>query len=152
MGRKIGVLLTDGFDAPLLAALRGGMKTEKAVLFVIAPKVGGVTDSAGALVEADGALSASASVFYDALVVLASESGAENLAKEAGAVDWVADAFAHLKVIGHSPEARPLLERAGVMTDAGVIPLPNRKAVATFIAAAKHGRIWDREPTLRSPG
>ena len=151
-GRKVGVLLTDGFDPALLAALRTSAKSEKAALFVIAPKVGGAKDKTGALVEADGALSASASVFYDAVVILASEAGAEKLAKEAGAVDWTANAFAHLKVIGHTPNAQPLLDRAGVKPDAGVIPVPNGKGIAAFIKAAKAGRIWDREPTLRSPG
>ncbi len=152
MGRKIGVLITEGFDPALLAALRSSAKSEKAALFIIAPKVGGVKDSSGALVEADGALSASASMFYDAVVILASEAGAQKLAKEAGALDWTANAFSHLKVIGHTAEAQPLLDRANVKPDKGVIPLLDRKDIATFIKVAKHGRIWDREPTLRSPG
>ena len=109
-------------------------------------------DSSGTLVAADGALSASASIFYDAVVILASGAGAQKLAKEAGAVEWTANAFAHLKVIGHTAEAQPLLDRAGVMPDAGIIPLTNAKSVGTFIKAAKHGRIWQREPTLHSPG
>jgi catalase len=151
-GRKIGVLLTDGFDPALLAALRSAAKNEKAALFVIAPKVGGAKDSKGVLVEAEGALSASASVFYDAVVILASKAGAEKLATEAGAVDWTANAFAHLKVIGHTAEAQPLIDRAGVKPDAGIISMVGSKGVASFIKAAKTGRIWDREPTLRSPG
>jgi catalase len=151
-GRKIGVLLTDGFDPALLTALRSSAKSEQAALFVIAPKIVGAKDNTGALVEADGALSASASVFYDTVVILASKAGAEKFAKEAGAVDWTSNAFAHLKVIGHTVEAQPLLDRAGVKPDAGVIPVANAKGIAAFIKVAKAGRIWDREPTLRSPG
>ena len=151
-GRKIGVLLTDGFDPALLTALQTSAESEKAALFLIAPKVGGATDSAGTLVEANGALSASASVFFDAVVILASEAGATDLATQAGAVDWAAAAFAHLKVIGHSAEAQPLLDRAGVKPGDGIVPLTNPKGVAGFIKAAKAGRIWDREPSLRRPG
>ncbi len=151
-GRKIGVLLTDGFDAALLDALRGSAKSEKASLFLIAPKVGGVTGSDRTHVEADGALSASASVFYDAVVILASEAGAKDLATQAGAIDWTANAFAHLKVIGHTAAAQVLLDRANVKPDAGIVPLKDRKTVGAFIKAAKHGRIWDREPSLRRPG
>ncbi len=151
-GRKIGVLLTDGFDGSLLAALRASAKTEKARLFLIAPKVGGVKDAGGAHVSADGALSASASVFYDAVVILASEAGAADLATQAGAIDWTANAFAHLKVIAHTPEAQPLLDRANVAVDEGIVPLTARKAITTFITTAKKGRIWDREPSLRRPG
>ncbi len=151
-GRKIGVLLTDGFDPALLAALRTGAKGERATLFVIAPKVGGAKDADGTLVEADGALSASPSIFFDAVAILASEAGAEDLVMQAGAIDWIANAFAHLKVIGHTASARVLLDRAGARADDGLIPLANRKSVGTFVARAKKGRIWDREPSLRRPG
>jgi len=42
-----------------------------------------------------------------------------------------------------------LLGRAGVKPEAGMVPLPNDKAVATFIATEQSGRIWDREPSMR---
>ena len=45
------------------------------------------------------------------------------LEREAAAIDWVRDAFGHLKVIGHTAGAAPLLERAGVEPDAGVVAL-----------------------------
>ncbi len=151
-GRKIGVLLTNGFDAALLTALRRSAKAEKAALFVIAPKVGGVDDADGVHIEADGALSASASVFYDAVVILASAAGAKDLATQAGAIDWTANAFAHLKVIGHTATAQPLLDAANVKPDAGVVPLTNAKSVGAFIKAARNGRMWNREPSLRRPG
>ena len=151
-GRKIGVLLTDGFDPALLAALRNSAKAEKAALFVVAPKVGGVTYSAGTLVAADGALSGSPSVFFDTVAILVSEAGAEDLATQAAAIDWTANAFAHLKVIAHTDSAQPLLDKANVVPDAGVIPLANARSVAAYIKSAKQGRIWDREPTLRRPG
>ena len=37
------------------------------------------------------------------------------------AVDWVRDAFGHLKAIGFTPEAQALLDKAGVEADAGVV-------------------------------
>ncbi len=151
-GRKIGVLITDGFDSSLLTALRSAAKTAKAALAVIAPKVGGAKDSSGVLVEADFPLSAAPSIFFDTAVILASEAGGKDLATQAGAVDWASDAFAHLKVLGHTAGAQPLLDRAGVKPDAGVVAFGNAKAVGTFIATAKKGRIWAREPNLRRPG
>ena len=69
------------------------------------------------------------------------------LLNEAAAVDFVRDAFGHLKTIGHSPEAAPLLEKAGVKGDNGVITLG--KDSGDFIAAVST-RQWDREPTLRT--
>ncbi len=151
-GRKIGVLLSDGFPAGLLADLRKSAKAEKAVLVVVAPKVGGAIDSEGNLVEADFPLSSAPSIFFDAVVVLLAEAGAKDLATQAAAVDWVSDAFAHLKVIAHTPGSQPLLDQAGVKKDEGLISLAEGKPVRPFITTAKTGRIWQREPTLRRPG
>ena len=66
--------------------------------------------------------------------------------KEGAAVDFVKDAFGHLKAIGHTPEAQPLLDKAGVEPDAGVIDLA--KDVDGFLAPART-RQWDREPKVR---
>jgi catalase len=144
-GRKIGVLLSDGFDAALLAALRAGAKAEKATLSVVAPKVGGVKDSAGNSLEADGALTGSPSVFFDAVVLLSSESGVQSLLPQPATIDWLANAFNHLKVIAFTPQSQPILDKANVVPDIGLIPLTNAKSVATFIKLAKRGRVWERE-------
>ena len=77
------------------------------------------------------------------------------LAKEAAAVDWLRDAFGHLKVIGHVAALRRCSQKASVEpdADAGVVALdPRSKGVAAFVNAARQHRIWEREPTLRSPG
>ena len=62
------------------------------------------------------------------------------------------NAFAHLKVLGHTSGAQVLLDRAGFKPDAGLIALPDEKSVGTLIKAAKEGRIWAREPSVRRPG
>ena len=151
-GRKIGVLITDGFDPALLAALQKAAAKEKAAIMVVAPKVGGATDAAGNLTEADAPISGAPSVIFDTVAILASAEGAQDLATQAGALDWVSNAFAHLKIIAHTADAQPLLDAAGVKADEGVIALPNDKAVKRYIEAAKNGRLWQREPTLRRPG
>jgi catalase len=151
-GRKMGVLIMDGFDSALLDALRANVKREKATVFVVAPKVGGATDAKGALVEADGALSGSPSIFFDAVAILASKEAATDLATQASAIDWVSNAFAHLKIIAHTAEAQPLLDAANVKSDEGIVALGTSKAIPTFLKVAKQHRIWPREPSLRRPG
>jgi catalase len=151
-GRKLGVLVTEGFDGKLLAALRTAAKAEKCALAVIAPKIAGATDHAGKLTPANAALSGAPSIFFDATALLCSSEGAAALSQEAAAVDWVRDAFGHLKIIGHSPEAKALLERAGIAPDQGVVELGEARSISEFIKQAKKGRIWEREPALRSPG
>jgi len=151
-GRKVAALVTDGVDDGVLDALRKAVEKEGALLAIVAPKIGGVTTAKGKTLPADQALSGAPSVLFDAVALLPSADGAALLAKEAAAVDWLRDAFGHLKAIGHVAAAAPLFEKAAVApdADAGVVAL--EKNAQKFIAAAKQHRIWEREPPLRSPG
>ena len=73
------------------------------------------------------------------------------LQTEAAAIDWIRDAFGHLKVIGVVGAATPLLAQAGIDADEGIVAIEGAKGIADFIDAAKNGRVWKREPTLRTP-
>lgn len=68
------------------------------------------------------------------------------LMKEGAAIDFAKDAFGHLKAIGYSPEAKPLLDKAGVEPDDGIVALG--KAKDAFLAPART-RQWAREPSVR---
>jgi catalase len=151
-GRKVGALITDGVDDGVLDALRSAVEKEGAVFAIVAPKIGGVNTAKGKRVAADHALSSGPSIFFDAVALLPSANGAGLLAREAAAIDWVRDAFGHLKVIGTVEAAGPILEKAAVEEDAGVIDLAGRGGVKIFIEAARRQRVWEREPTLRTPG
>jgi catalase len=118
----------------------------------VAPKIGGVKTAKGKRVAADHALSSGPSIFFDAVALVPSAKGAELLVREAAAIDWVRDAFGHLKVIGTVEAAGPILEKAAVEEDAGVVDLAGRGGVKIFIEAARRQRVWEREPTLRTPG
>jgi catalase len=151
-GRKAGILVTDGFDAALLAQLQAALIKQKAAVVIIAPKVGGAVGNDGVLLEADFSITTGPSFLFDTVVLLPSADGTAILVKEAAAVNWVRDAFAHLKVIGHVSDARPLLEASSVVADAGIVPISDKKSVGAFVQTAAKGRIWEREPTLRSIG
>ena len=151
-GRKVAALVTDGVDDAVLDALRKAVEKEGAQLAIVAPKIGGVTTAKGKKLPADQALSGAPSVMFDAVAALPSEEGASLLANEAAAIDWLRDAFGHLKVIGFVDAAAMMFAKAGIARDAdeGVVDLG--AGVAPFIKAAKQHRIWAREPTLRTPG
>jgi len=87
------------------------------------------------------------------LLVLSVGAGAV-LAKDAAAVDFVRDAFGHLKVIGFNGPSASLLDKAGLsgMFDEGVIKVEDTAGIQKYLSIAKQHRIWDREPKLRSPG
>ena len=73
-----------------------------------------------------------------------SDAGCAAMLREAAAVQWVMDAFGHLKGIGASAAAGPLLEKAGVVKDDGVTDLG-----AAFVKAAGV-RHFHREPGVRT--
>lgn len=150
-GRKLGILVTDGVDAALLNALVAAMTKEKATVEIIAPKVGGVTASDGSWVVAHQMIDGGPSVLYDAVAVLPSPEAVDELATEATARDFVADAFQHCKFIGHVEAAMPLLKKAGIADslDEGVIALETEKDIAGFIKELGKLRLWSREPGVK---
>ena len=145
-GRAVGILVTDGADGAVVDAVRAAAEADGATVKVVAPKIGGVTLKGGKTLKADGQLAGTPSVVFDAVALVLSEAGCAELLKESAAVDFAAFAFAHLKAIGHTPEAQPLLDKAGVAKDAGVIDLS--KGAAAWIKPART-RQWDREPKVR---
>jgi catalase len=85
-------------------------------------------------------------VLFDAVAVILSDKGAKTLSMEGAAIDFVRDAFAHLKAIVVDQGGQALLKAANVGQDAGVVDANDRTA---FIAAAKT-RQWDREKSVRT--
>ncbi|MET0626905.1 MAG: catalase, partial [Acidimicrobiia bacterium] len=145
-GRKVGALVTDGVDAALIAELQEALDAEGAKLEFVAPQVGGFVTGDDTLMEADQKLEGGPSVLFDAVVILASDEGSAALADNPAARDFIADAFAHCKFIGHVASAQPLLEAAGVAErmDDGFVDLDDDGAAA-FVTACRDLRFWDRE-------
>lgn len=142
-GRKVGILIADGTDAAALDAMLTAVEKAQATAVIVAPKIGGAKLSDGSVRKAHGQLAGTPSVIFDAVAVIVSPAAGAALAKEAAAVQFVQDAFGHLKAIGASDGAQPLLDRAGVEPDAGVTGTGK-----AFIAAAAK-RFFDREPAVR---
>jgi len=148
-GRKLGILVSDGVDAKILAALQKAVTKAGGVWEIVAPRISGVTADDDSLVEAKQAIEGGPSVLYDAVAILLSPEGAEELASVPAARQFVADAFAHCKFIAHNAAADPLLAKAGIAPDAdeGVVQLSAAKDVAAFLDALGALRYWDRKPT-----
>jgi catalase len=152
-GRTLAVMVTDGFDGKVLASLTVALKREGAKLKLVSPKIGPVKDASGARHEPTSTIEGGPSVLFDACVILPSQDGAQELLGMAAAINWIRDAFGHLKAIAYVEEAAPLLEKAAVEPDVdlGVIELDGKKGIDGFIAAAKKHRIWEREKLVKPP-
>ncbi|WP_309629679.1 catalase [Brevundimonas sp.] len=145
-GRAVGILVTDGADSSVIDAVKAAAEGQGATVKIVAPKIGGVTLKGGRKLKADGQLAGTPSVVFDAVALVLSEAGCAELLKESAAVDFAAFAFAHLKAIGFTAEAQPLLDKANVEPDDGVIDLSD--GVDGWLAPAAT-RQWDREPQVR---
>ncbi|MDF9797375.1 catalase [Catalinimonas alkaloidigena] len=151
-GRKIGVFLSDGADINIYKALKDEVEKEGAMLEVVAPMVGGVEASDGSWIKAKQKIDGGPSVLYDAVVILLSDEEVKTLQQESTARDFVADAFAHMKFIGYTSSAMPLLEKAGIAEnlDEGCISLDNPNVASDFILACRKIRFWDRESKVNA--
>ena len=145
--KVVGCLVSEGSDAKAVLALQKAVKAAGASLKIVAPKIGGATASDGTIIKADFQLAGGSSVLFDAVYLSLSKKGATTLSTEGAAVAWVHDAFVHLKVMGAPAAAKPLLDAAGVVKDAGIVIGDDHKA---YLNKASEGRIWDREPSVRS--
>jgi catalase len=145
-GRAIGILIADGSDGRIIKKIKKAATDAGASVKIIAPKVGGAKLADGSVLTVDGQLAGTPSVLFDAVAIILSEEGTTSLAKESAAIDFVRDAFGHLKAIAVDKGGQALLKIANVGKDAGVVDINNKGA---FIAAAKT-RQWDREKSVRT--
>ncbi|MGB3554145.1 MAG: catalase [Jannaschia sp.] len=144
-GRKLGLLLTDGVDGALIDALKDAVEAAGGTIEVIAPQVGGIVTAGGERIAADQKIDGAPSVLYDAIAILASANGAKELAGIHPAKTFVADAWAHAKVMAFSKDAAALLDAAGVTErDDGMYELSQSTAADDFVGACAKGRFWKR--------
>jgi len=145
-GRCVAVLVADGSDGAAVEKIRRAVAAAGSGLRIVAPRVGGARLADGTLLEADGQLAGTPSSGFDAVAVVLSGEGAALLARDAAAIDFVRDAFAHLKAVAVDGGGRALLQSANIAVDRGVVDAGDTTA---FIAAAKT-RQWGREALVRA--
>ncbi|HEY4330569.1 MAG TPA: catalase [Phycisphaerae bacterium] len=146
MGRAVGILVADGSNGTTIKKLKKAATDAGATVKIIAPKVGGATLADGSVLPVDGQLAGTPSVLFDAVAVVLSDARAKMLSKESAAIDFVRDAFGHLKAIAVDQGGAALLKAANIASDPGVIDAEDADG---FIAAAKT-RQWDREKSVRT--
>ncbi|MDO8962839.1 MAG: catalase HPII, partial [Methylophilus sp.] len=145
-GRSIGILISDGSDATTISTIKKAAIKAGASVKIVAPKIGEAKLNDGTLLKIDGQLAGTPSVIFDAIAIVLSSDSAKKLSTEAAAIDFIRDAFGHLKAIASDKGGDMLLNLANISVDAGVI---DTTSIDTFITAAKT-RQWDREKYVRA--
>lgn len=115
--RKIAILMADGYDAASFAAIKGAIEAQQAILMVIAPRRGeifaaGEEHKKGTGLMADHHLEGLRSTLFDAVMVVGGTESVATLVKSGRAVQWVREAFGHLKTIGACGEGVQLVKKA----------------------------------------
>ena len=144
-GRKLGILISEGFDGALFKSVTDALADEGARYEVVAADIGGAACSKGNHVKAQQAIAGGPSVLYDAVLVLVSNDGADYFATVPEAKDFISDAYAHKKFIGYTPEAQALFKAVGLdeVEDNGMINLEDKEA-DSFINTLRSLRFWQR--------
>ena len=146
MGRVIGILIAEGSDSVTVQSIQKAAMAAGADVKIVATKIGDTKLSDGSMLAVDGQLAGTPSVLFDAVAIILSGEGAKALLAENAAVDFVRDAFSHLKAIAADKGGQVLLKIANVVQDAGVLDTNDTDA---FISAAKT-RQWQREKRVRT--
>lgn len=131
----------------MVAAAKAEAQEAGAAFKIIAPMVVGALGSGGQVIDADLQLAGGPSVLIDTVLILLTADAAQKLSMQPAAVGFVSDAYSHLKVIGFSESAQPLLSKAGAAPDEGIVGLSAE--VGPYFAQAAKGRIWGREAKVR---
>lgn len=142
-GRSLGMLVSNGAEAKLVYELQDAASQAGVMIKIIAEKVGGVTLNDGQHLPADEKVAGAPSVLFDGIALILTEPEAKRLAKQKPVQDFVRDAFAHLKAIGYSSGAQPLLSLTQSRGDEFMITL-NSKAQGIALINKLASRCWPR--------
>jgi catalase len=145
-GRKLGVLITDGFDRTILDELTRACEALDVDMAIVAPVVDGVRDARGSIESADEILAGGPSVLYDAVALLVSEAGIDALTRDPAAKQFASDAYVHCKFIAYTKPAKRLFGQAGIpdALDDGFHLLEHGGRAATFLERCGKLRFWQR--------
>ncbi len=116
-GWAVGILIANGSDGAAIKKIKKVATDAGVAVKLIAPKIGGAKLADGSMLTVDGQPAGTPSVLFDAVAVILSDARAKELAKESAAIDFVRDAFGHLKAIATEPGSQAFLNAANVGRD-----------------------------------
>jgi catalase len=154
-GRRVAILVADGFDGAAAKAIHEMLSARGAVPRIVGPRLGSVVGEDGSELDVEVTLEAMPSVLFDALAIPDGKEAAMLLANLGHAVEFVKDQYRHCKPILAIGAGTDLVENAGVPArlvdgseDPGLILDEDgdvKKSLARFEAAIAKHRHFARE-------
>ncbi len=157
-GRKVAVLIEDGFDGDVVDTFRKKLEQEGAMMETISKNHGVRKASKGSDIKTDKTHLTSGSIMYDAVVIPGGNASVEKMRLMGDVHHFVKEAFKHCKPIAALGEGvdllnicrLPGLKPSNEMTEQmGIISATNVEATSqlaeAFVSAMKKHRFWERE-------
>lgn len=147
--RQIAILVADGVDEDSVTRMKNALQLEKAMVKIIAPKLGLVKGVNGAAIKADQTFLTAASVLFDAVYVPGGAGSIAALLDEEDPVLFVNEAYKHCKAIAIDDEAIDLLNATyigkSIVKKTGKEGVIINGSPKDFIKAIAQHRFWERE-------
>ena len=153
--RQVAILIAPGVDGPVVQAIQSALLAEGAVPHLIAGTLNAVYTVSGALLAVEKTFENAPPVLFDAVAVPDGAAAAEQLAKDALALDFVRQQYRHCKPLLAVGAGTALLGKAGIppkLPDGsddpaliGTDPTDLADALVAFKSALAGHRVFDRE-------
>ena len=143
-GRAIGIVVGNGADGKKINALKNQAEDAGATVKIVARRIGAVSLKNGKSLVVDAQLAGTPSVVFDAVAIFAGDD--EELLVDPDAMDFIRDAFGHLKAIALDARGRKIFDAGHLTSDEGIVDVD----ATNFVRAAKK-RYWKREAAMAKP-
>ncbi len=149
--RSVAILIADGFDAQDVESIRTALRREKASAVLIGLTGAPVSAADGTVLLPDAALAGMPSTLFDALFVPGGMAASQCLSHNDDALDYLLEAYRHLKAIALCTTAARLARELTLEADEGLLCGGTAEALASaFMAAIARHRVWSRATAARS--
>jgi catalase len=108
--RQIAFLTADGVDGESVTRMKAALEAEGAMVKIIAPVSGTITDNTGQTIKVDHSFLTFSSVLVDAIFVPSGEKSVLTLKRTPRAVHFIDEAFLHCKPIATEGSASELVD------------------------------------------
>jgi catalase len=157
-GRKVAILLEDGFDGTIVADLKKAIEKEGAMCEVVSKNHGKRKAENGSDVTTDKNHITTASLMYDAVFVPGGRKSVDKMKSMGDVLHFIKEAYKHCKPIAAIGEGAELVESCNlpellvfdvVSTDKGVVTSKDaskgKELITQFKDAMLQHRFWERE-------
>ncbi|GAB3048866.1 catalase [Virgibacillus ainsalahensis] len=141
--RKVGVIMTNGFNDAVIKEILHGLHAEGVVYEIISGTQEMITGAGGEELMVNHSFSTTDSVLYDALYVVGGSG--EDAEFHKNTTYFVKEAFKHYKPIGATHEGIRWLEANNMIGSPGVVKGDDQQFVKQFVEAIAMHRHWERQ-------